>query len=74
MTNFYFFAVVRQDYVTESDNEYVILGNDALMKCEIPSFVSDLVEVQSWTDNEENLFMKNSFNYGIQSCVLSDTS
>ena len=50
--------------MTESDNEYVILGNDALMKCEIPSFVSDLVEVQSWIDNEENLFMKNSFNYG----------
>ena len=53
--------MVRQDHVTESDNEYVILGNDALMKCEIPSFVSDLVEVQSWIDNEENLFMNQNF-------------
>ena len=56
--------------MTESDNEYVILGNDALMKCEIPSFVSDLVEVQSWIDNEENLFMKNSINYGTYYLIM----
>ena len=56
------FSVVSQGYVTESGNEYVILGNDALMKCEVPSFVSDLVQVHSWIDNENNEFyLKDGF-------------
>ena len=29
-----------------------MIGNDALFKCQIPSFVSDLVSVESWTDSE----------------------
>ena len=33
---------------------YVILGNDALIKCEIPSFVSDLVAISGWIDNKGN--------------------
>ena len=52
---------MSQNYVTESDNEYVIFGNDALMKCDIPSFISDLIEIQSWTDSEENIYLKNSY-------------
>ena len=56
------FSVVSQDYVTETNNEYIILGNDALMKCEVPSFVSDLVQVHSWIDNENNEFyLKDGF-------------
>lgn len=31
------------------------------MKCEIPSFVSDLVQVHSWVDNEDNVYLKDSF-------------
>ena len=48
---------MSENYVTESDNEYVILGNDALMKRDIPSFVSDLIEIQSWIDSEENMYI-----------------
>ena len=47
---------VRQKYETEADNEYVILGNSAIMKCEIPSFVSDLIEVVSWQDDSGNIY------------------
>ena len=48
--------------MTEAGNEYVILGNDALMKCEVPSFVSDLVQVHNWIDNENNEFyLKDGF-------------
>lgn len=32
--------------------EYVILGNDALMKCSVPSFVADNVDVTSWHAND----------------------
>ena len=35
--------------------EYVILGNDALMKCSIPSFVADSVSVMGWTNSEDEL-------------------
>ncbi|XP_044755484.1 Down syndrome cell adhesion molecule-like protein Dscam2 isoform X16 [Coccinella septempunctata] len=41
-------AVVSQYYVTEAENEYVIRGNSAVMKCKIPSFVADFVLIDSW--------------------------
>lgn len=44
--------------------EYVILGNDALMKCSIPSFVADSLVVTSWLDNEGNEFPYGGSNQG----------
>ncbi|CAG4948443.1 unnamed protein product [Colias eurytheme] len=44
--------VVSQPYEAEADNEYVIRGNAAIMKCEVPSFVSDFVFVEMWTDSD----------------------
>ena len=57
---FFYFSVAHQDYSSEASNEYVIVGNDALMKCIVPSFVSDLVEIIAWTDTEENIFYRQS--------------
>ena len=34
------------------DEQYVILGNDVLLKCNIPSFVADFVAVTGWLDSE----------------------
>jgi hypothetical protein len=42
-------VVVQSSYVVEVNNEHVILGNSALLKCTIPSFVTDFVYVASWT-------------------------
>ena len=47
-----FFAVVAQTYTTDANKNYVILGNSALVKCEIPSFVADFVSIVSWLDND----------------------
>lgn len=44
--------MVSQSYEAEADNEYVIRGNAAIMKCEVPSFVSDFVSVEMWTDSD----------------------
>lgn len=44
----------------EASNAYVIVGNTALIKCEIPSFVSDLVEVVSWEDEEGHVHTENN--------------
>ncbi|KAL1399588.1 hypothetical protein pipiens_008092 [Culex pipiens pipiens] len=48
--------IVIQSYEAEADNEYVIRGNSAIMKCEIPSFVSDFVAVDVWSDSDGNEF------------------
>ena len=49
-------SVVQSSYVVEVNNEHVILGNSALLKCTIPSFVTDFVAVASWivTDTQSN--------------------
>ena len=57
--------VITQEYETNAEREYVIIGNTALMKCEIPSFVADFVSVESWKDNKNNEYFTGiSNNYG----------
>ncbi|XP_049546748.1 Down syndrome cell adhesion molecule-like protein Dscam2 isoform X11 [Anopheles darlingi] len=50
-------AVVNQYYEAEVVSEYVIRGNTAVLKCNIPSFVTDFVKVDSWigSDGQEYL-------------------
>ena len=57
------FAVVLYIYEIDVFKENVVMGNDALMKCQIPSLVSDLVSVDSWVDSKGNEFLK-SDNFG----------
>lgn len=59
-----FEIVVAQSYEAEADNEYVIKGNAAIMKCEVPSFVSDFVVVEMWTDSQGGTYYPNSNNDG----------
>lgn len=49
-------AVVQQQYESEVNNEYVIRGNSAIVKCSIPSFVADFVNVVSWHDESGSSF------------------
>ena len=57
--------MVYQSYVTEVNNEHVIMGNDALFKCVTPSFVSDFVTVSSWVTEHGRQFYKSAAeNYG----------
>ena len=59
------FPVVFSEFKTNIDVEtYVIVGNDALLKCEIPSFVADLVRVTSWLDNDGNTFQTGAESFG----------
>lgn len=50
---FYLYVVVSQFYITEAENEYVIKGNAAVMKCKIPSFVADFVYVEAWINVDD---------------------
>lgn len=55
-------AVVHQYYQSEVNNEYVIRGNSAILKCSIPSFVSEFVQVVGWQDDQGNSFNPNEEN------------
>lgn len=44
------------------DKEYVMKGNSAIMKCSVPSFVSDYVSVVGWVD-EDGIEYKANENY-----------
>ncbi|XP_050561823.1 cell adhesion molecule Dscam2 isoform X49 [Spodoptera frugiperda] len=57
-------AVVSQPFEAEADNEYVIRGNAAIMKCEVPSFVSDFVYVEMWMDSEGGTYYPSSSEEG----------
>lgn len=58
--------VVTQFYMTEAENEYVIKGNSAIMKCKIPSFVADFVHIEAWINAEDGteLTHNSSQSYG----------
>ncbi|XP_045495019.1 Down syndrome cell adhesion molecule-like protein Dscam2 [Colias croceus] len=50
-------AVVSQHYDTDVNKEYVIMGNSIILKCQVPSFVADFIEVLSWhTDEKEDFY------------------
>lgn len=54
-----------QSYITEAENEYVIRGNSAIVKCKIPSFVADFVSVDAWISDSDityTLFNTNNNN------------
>ena len=45
----------------EVHNKHIILGNDVLVACEIPSFVGDLIDVVAWVDNQGSQFLPSKF-------------
>ena len=63
MTNI-LFSVSNQRYEIDILRESVILGNDAIFKCSIPSFVSDFVSVDSWVDSEANNLGSSPLTFG----------
>lgn len=44
-------SAVTQDYQTRILDEFVIRGNAGVLKCVLPSHVTDLVTVQAWQDS-----------------------
>ena len=65
--------VVAQAYLAETHNEHVIAGNAAVVKCQIPSFVSDFVSVTAWTDETsgDNYYFSDKFgNFNKLLCTI----
>ena len=51
LTHFFIVTVINQIYSVQVHDEYVISGNTAVLKCQVPSFVSDHVAVTAWIQN-----------------------
>lgn len=48
-----FTTAVLQVYEARVNDEFVLRGNTAILKCIVPSFVADFVHVQAWImDND----------------------
>lgn len=58
------FSVVNQFYTAEILKEYVIRGNTAILKCNIPSFVADYVSVEGWVVDDTLELAHTKDNYG----------
>lgn len=48
----FFNSVVHQFYQTRVIDEFVLRGNSATLKCLVPSFVADFIDVEAWLDEE----------------------
>lgn len=46
------FAVVEQFYQTRVIDEFVLRGNPGILKCMVPSFVSDFVNIIEWVADD----------------------
>ena len=47
------FSVVQQFYESRVIDEFVLRGNTATLKCLLPSFVADFVDVIEWVSTED---------------------
>jgi hypothetical protein len=56
--------VVGQSYAAEVANQHVMAHNAALLTCQLPSFVTDLVRVVGWVDDQGNEYLGSTSNYG----------
>ena len=49
-----------QTYRVDVFVSQVIIGNEVLLKCDIPSFASDFVSVAAWVDSEGVSYARNN--------------
>lgn len=60
---------MNQYYEAEVVSEYVIRGNTAVLKCNIPSFVADFVRVDAWVSSDAKEFLYSN-HYGKETLPL----
>ena len=58
--NYSSISVAMSTYRVDVSIAQVIMGNEVILKCDIPSFATDFVSVVSWVDSEGLTFTQNS--------------
>ena len=54
-------SAVNQPYETRVSDEFVMEGNDAIVKCSLPSFAADFLQVISWSSDDAVFVKKPNF-------------
>ena len=57
--NYSSISVAMSTYRVDVSIAQVILGNEVILKCDIPSFVTDLVDISGWIDSSGNEYFHN---------------
>ena len=57
-------SAIVQNYDTNVYGEDVMIGNDVLLKCNIPSYVADFLTVASWVSSEGDEISPNPNTFG----------
>ena len=60
-----FVLVAAQPYHVTVPDDSVIVGNDVVIRCNIPSFVTDFLSVTAWVTSEGSEFQSSSTHSGI---------
>lgn len=60
--------VVQQFYQTRVIDEFVLRGNAAILKCNLPSFIADFVYVEAWIADDGTEILPNSDDFGTYNC------
>ena len=50
---------VWQDYELRVNDEFVLRGNAGLLKCLVPSFVSDVLQIEAWITDQGDVYRAN---------------
>lgn len=56
--------MVSQKYEVDPIKEHAIKGNNAIMKCQVPSYVADFLTVIEWQSTDGDIYTADSNNYG----------
>lgn len=56
--------VVEQSYQLRVNDEFVLKGNTAVLKCIVPSFMGDFLEIVEWVSESGESFIINEFENG----------
>lgn len=57
--------VVEQSYQLRVNDEFVLKGNTAVLKCIVPSFMGDFLEIIEWLSESGESFIINHFDKGL---------
>ncbi|XP_062527434.1 cell adhesion molecule Dscam2 isoform X9 [Bombyx mori] len=60
-------AVVQQNYEPRVTDEDILRGNSAIIKCIIPSFVADYIQILEWVQSEESISVPNTNSFSFNS-------
>ena len=72
--NYSSISVAMSTYRVDVSIAQVILGNEVILKCDIPSFATDFVSVVSWVDSEGLTFTQSSLGNHLSSSNLKENT